>query len=136
MKLEDFLEFICQKLEIPVPSIGPDNTYIINNSKDTTVTIAIIGNNILFQANLGPQLKDSEVSKNTLLLSDILQFNLKRMRVLDESLSLNPETKQLCLRKEISLNKLTLENAWDLFDDFLTNVTVIEKRFFINSAYV
>lgn len=135
MKLEDFLEFICQKLEMPVPSIGPDNTYIINHSKDATVSLSTTGENILLQANLGPQLKDSEASQNALLLSEILQFNLKRMRVLDESLSLNPETKQLCLRKEISLNKLTAENTWDIFDDFLTNVAVIEKRFFNNNSY-
>ena len=135
MRLENFIELVCKKLDINRPTAPVDNSYFINyeNSK---VSIRMIGENILFQATLGPELKDSEASKNAALLSEILQFNLKRMRVLDENLSLNPETKQLCLRKELPLERLTPENAWDIFDDFLTNITVIEKRFFSNDTYV
>ena len=135
MRLANFVELVCKKLDISSPTAPVDNSYFIayENSK---LSISMIGENILFQATLGPQLKDSEASKNAALLSEILQFNLKRMRVLEESLSLNPETKQLCLRKELPLDKLTPENSWDIFDDFLTNVTVIEKRFFSDDTYV
>ena len=135
MKLENFMELICKKLEISIPTATVDNTYFINY-ENSNISICITGENFVFQASLGPQLKDSEASKNAALLSEILQFNLKRMRVLDETLSLNPETKQLCLRKELPLEKITPENSWDIFDDFLTNVTVIEKRFFSNNPYV
>ena len=129
------MELICKKLEISIPTATVDNTYFINY-ENSNISIYITGENFVFQASLGPLLKDSEASKNAALLSEILQFNLKRMRVLDETLSLNPETKQLCLRKELPLEKITPENSWDIFDDFLTNVTVIEKRFFSNNPYV
>lgn len=135
MKLENFIELICKKLDIRIPAAPVDNTYFINY-ENNKFSISINREAVLLQANLGPQLKDSESSKNSFLLSEILQFNLKRMRVLDESLSLNPETKQLCLRKEVPLNNLTPENAWDIFDDFSTNVAVIEKRFFSDESYV
>ena len=135
MSLLDFIELVCKKLDISIPTAPVDNSYFITyeNSK---VSISIVGEKIFFQATLGPQLKDSEASKNAALLSEILQFNLKRMRVLDESLSLNPETKQLCLRKELPLKNLTPDNSWDIFDDFLTDMTVIEKRFFNNDTHV
>ena len=89
MRLANFVELVCKKLDISSPTAPVDNSYFIayENSK---LSISMIGENILFQATLGPQLKDSEASKNAALLSEILQFNLKRMRVLDESLSLNP----------------------------------------------
>ena len=134
MKLENFIEIVCKKLAVSIPTAPVDNTYFIDY-KNNKVSIRMEGKNILLQSTLGPQLKDSDASKNAALLSEILQFNLKRMRVLDETLSLNPETKQLCLRKELSLDKLTPENSWDSFDDFLTNVTVIEKRFFSDDTY-
>lgn len=135
MRLEDFIELICKKLEVSTPTAPVDNIYFIDH-ENNKVSISMAGENILLQSTLGAQLKDSEATKNAVLLSEILQFNLKRMRVLDETLSLNPESKQLCLRKELPLEKLTPENSWDIFDDFLTNVTVIEKRFFSNDIYV
>jgi len=134
MRLENFIELICKKLDINIPTAPVDNIYFIDH-ENNKVSISIAGENILLQSTLGSQLKDYEASKNATLLSEILQFNLKRMRVLDETLSLNPETKQLCLRKELPLDKLTPENSWDIFDDFLTNVTVIEKRFCSDDTY-
>lgn len=134
MKLENFIEIVCKKLEVSIPTAPVDNAYFINY-ENNKVSISMAGENILLQSTLGSQLKDSNASKNAALLSEILQFNLKRMRVLDETLSLNPETKQLCLRKELPLDRLTPENSWDIFDDFLTNVTVIEKRFFSDDTY-
>lgn len=135
MRLENFIELICKKLNINIPIDSKDNTYFIDYESHK-ISVGIVGENILFQTTLGDQLKDSEAIKNASLLSEILQFNLKRMRILDETLSLNPETKQLCLRKEISLDKLMPENAWEFFDDFVTNVTIIEKRFFSDNPYV
>jgi len=135
MRLENFIELICKKLDINIPTAPVDNIYFIDH-ENNKVSISMAGENILLQSTLGAQLKDSEATKNTVLLSEILQFNLKRMRVLDETLSLNPESKQLCLRKELPLANLTSENSWDIFEDFLTNVTVIERRFFSNDTYV
>ena len=86
-------------------------------------------NNLLYwECSFGPKLE--ETIQNNQKLSELLQFNLKRMSFLDEVLFFDQKIKQLFLRKQIQTNILQPENLTTLWEDFLLNVETIENRFF------
>ena len=72
----------------------------------------------------------SDTFENRNLLAQILQFNLKRMRFLDETLFLNPADKRLYLRQTVDPNDVNEKNLEERFNDFLLNIEVMEERFF------
>ena len=85
-------------------------------------------NEIYWDCSFGPKLEDS--AQNSQKLSEILQFNLKRMSFLDEILFFDQKIQQLFLRKQLQANVLQPENLTALWEDFLLNVETIEDRFF------
>ena len=72
----------------------------------------------------------SDTFEHRNLLTQILQFNLKRMRFLDATLFLNPSDKRLYLRQTITPEEVDEKNLEERFNDFLLNVEVMEERFF------
>lgn len=83
---------------------------------------------VILQCALGPKLEgDSQASR---MLSELLQFNLKRMQVLDEVLLLDQEEQQLFLQTTLPLDTLTPEQLRFQLEDFTLNTEVIENKFF------
>ena len=85
-------------------------------------------NTLYWECTFGPKLEDSPETNQK--LSEILQFNLKRMSFLDEVLFFDQKIKQLFLRKQIQTNILQPENLTTLWEDFLLNIETLEDRFF------
>lgn len=83
---------------------------------------------VLLQCALGPKLEENAQTSHT--LSELLQFNLKRMQILDEVLLLDQEEQQLFLQTTLSLNTLTPEQLRFQLEDFTLNTEVIENKFF------
>ena len=81
-----------------------------------------------WECSWGEKMSDTFEHRN--LLSQILQFNLKRMRFLDATLFLNPSDKRLYLRQTIAPETVDEKNLEERFNDFLLNVEVMEERFF------
>ncbi len=85
--------------------------------------------NLIFEGNLGCPL-DPHNPQSAAFLSHLLQFNLKRMQFLDETIFIDPRTQQLFLRKQCDANTLTEQNITSVFEDFTLNIEAIEDRFF------
>lgn len=86
-------------------------------------------NNLIYwECSFGSKLEDT--IQNNQKLSELLQFNLKRMSFLDEILHFDPKTQHLYLQKQIPTNTLLPENLTTLWEDFLMNVETIEDRIF------
>lgn len=83
---------------------------------------------LYWEGSIGNPLTDD--SKSRELLSKILQFNLKRMRFVEGTLLLEPETHQLYLRYELPINECSEKRLMDKFTDFLLNLETIEEQFF------
>ena len=81
-----------------------------------------------WECSWGEKMSDTFEHRN--LLSQILQFNLKRMRFLDATLFLNPSDKRLYLRQTIAPETVDEKNIEERFNDFLLNIEVMEERFF------
>lgn len=87
-----------------------------------------LNHTLYWECSLGPKLEDT--TQNCQRLSELLQFNLKRMSFLEETLFLDSKSQQLYLRKQLSENSLQPENLATLWEDFILNAETIEDRIF------
>ena len=87
-----------------------------------------LNHTLYWECSLGPKLENTpQISQK---LSQLLQFNLKRMTFLDETLFFDSKTQHLYLRKQINSKNLYSENLATLWEDFILNTETIKDRFF------
>jgi len=132
MELKPLIDIIGEKLNQPF-TLTPNSHYVWEDKK-RSYKIFQTNDSIVFQGSIGHSLNPQDIESSN-LLSNLLQFNLKRMQFLDETLFLEPSSQQLYLEKKISTNTVTEQNIWDYFDDFTLNIEVIEDRFFPKSSF-
>ena len=131
MELKPLINILDEKLNQTFTL--EDNGHYTLDDKTHSYKIFRLNDSIIFQGSIGHSLNPQDINHST-LLSNLLQFNLKRMQFLDETLFLDPSSQQLYLEKRVTTNAITEQNVWDYFDDFMLNIEVIEDRFFPKST--
>lgn len=131
MELKACIDVISKELNQNF-TLNPEGFYSCENNGHI-YKIFQRNNLILIQGSIGHVLKPQD-SQTTTLLSNLLQFNLKRMQFLYETLFMDPDSQQLYLEKKITTNDLSDKKLLEHFEDFTLNIEVIEDRFFAKKS--
>lgn len=131
MELKACIDVISKELNQNF-TLNPEGFYSCENN-GRIYKIFQRNNLILIQGSIGHVLKPQD-SQTTTLLSNLLQFNLKRMQFLYETLFMDPDSQQLYLEKKITINDLSDKKLLEHFEDFTLNIEVIEDRFFAKKS--
>ena len=127
MGLQDYLALAGATLEIETVKKVSDNVYILKQTK-RTFKLYQQGKQVFLEGSIGAPLKDTPET-NT-MLSELLQFNLKRTQFLDNVIFLDNETHQLFFREIFPEKEIPEEAIKAQLEDFILNLEVIEDRFF------
>lgn len=130
MLLHAFVCFIYKRLGMPIPEVNEESKYDFIVDEHWAVSIYVQQKHFVIQAKVGKPLSPAHEEENRNLFMNLLDFKLKTMRVMDEVVCLDKDTQQLYCRKFLDPETLNEKNAWEVFDDFLVNIEIIEERFF------
>ncbi|MDR0755745.1 MAG: CesT family type III secretion system chaperone [Puniceicoccales bacterium] len=132
MTLHDFVTLIYKQLRMPAPKTSEEAKYEFIVDEHWEVAVYTKQKQFVLQAKIGKPLSSSNEEQNGTLLREMLDFNLKTMRVMDEILCMEGETQQLYCRKLLNPSDLNERNGWSFVEDFLVNLEIIEDHFFSN----
>ncbi|MDR1254624.1 MAG: CesT family type III secretion system chaperone [Puniceicoccales bacterium] len=132
MTLHDFVTLIYKQLGMPAPKMNEEAKYEFIVDEHWEVSVYAKQKQFMLQAKIGKPLSPSNEEQNCTLLREILDFNLRTMRVMDEIFCMDGETQQLYCRKLLNPSDLNERNGWSFVEDFLVNLEIIEDRFFSN----
>lgn len=127
MILQDYLTLVTTTLEIETTKKISENYYILEQP-DRTFNLYQQERQIILDGSVGTPLKNN--SETNMMLSNLLQFNLKRTQILDNIIFLDEGTQQLFFREILSKPGISLEALKVRLEDFAIDIKVIEKRFF------
>jgi hypothetical protein len=127
MVLQDYLTLVTTTLEIETTKKISENYYILEQP-DRTFNLYQQERQIILDGSVGTPLKNN--SETNMMLSNLLQFNLKRTQILDNIIFLDEGTQQLFFREILSKPGISLEALKVRLEDFAIDIKVIEKRFF------
>lgn len=127
MGLQDYLDLVKAELEIETVKKVSDNAYILEHT-ERKFKLYQQGKQIFLEGSIGTTLKDTP--ETNAMLSELLQFNLKRTQFLDNIIFLDNDTHQLFLRGILPPEEVSAEELKARLEDFVLNIEVIEDRFF------
>lgn len=127
MVLQDYLTLVTTTLEIETTKKISENYYTLEQP-DRTFNLYQQERQIILDGSVGTPLKNT--SETNMMLSNLLQFNLKRTQFLDNIIFLDESTQQLFFREILSKPGISLEALKVRLEDFAIDIKVIEKRFF------
>lgn len=127
MVLQDYLTLVTTTLEIETTKKISENYYTLEQP-DRTFNLYQQERQIILDGSVGTPLKNT--SETNMMLSNLLQFNLKRTQFLDNIIFLDEGTQQLFFREILSKPGISLEALKVRLEDFAIDIKVIEKRFF------
>ncbi|MGX8717464.1 MAG: CesT family type III secretion system chaperone [bacterium] len=127
MDLQDYLALAKTVLEIESVKKLSESAYVLERNK-RTFKLYQQGKQVFLEGSIGTSIKES-AGTNT-MLSELLQFNLKRTQFLDNIIFLDDETHQLFLREVFPAQDMSSEQLKEKLEDFVLNIEVIEDRFF------
>lgn len=127
MVLQDYLTLVTTTLEIETTKKISENYYTLEQP-DKTFNLYQQERQIILDGSVGTPLKNT--SETNMMLSNLLQFNLKRTQFLDNIIFLDEGTQQLFFREILSKPGISLEALKVRLEDFAIDIKVIEKRFF------
>ena len=127
MGLQDYLAFIQKTLEIESVKKVSEDSYILEHV-ERTFKLYQRGKQVFLEGSIGSSLKDTP--ETNAMLAELLQFNLKRTRFLDNIIFLDDDTHQLFLRELLPIEEIPTEELKAHLEDFVLNIEVIEDRFF------
>ena len=127
MSLQDYLALVKAALEIDAVQKVSDNTYILEHT-ERTFKLYQQGKHVFLEGSIGFPIKDT--SETNAMLSELLQFNLKRTQFLDNVIFLDNNTHQLFMREILTGKEVSAEELKARLEDFVLNIEVIEDRFF------
>lgn len=135
MTLYWFISLISRHLEVPIPAMGTaENSYAFIVDSRWDITIYLRQKWIYLQGKLGKPLLKTKESSHRELLQNLLSFNLKRMAEFDEIICMDNASSQLLLRKQLDPRLLNDNTVLERFEDFLTNLEVLENLFFLKNS--
>lgn len=127
MDLQDYLALAKTVLEIESVKKLSESAYVLEGNK-RTFKLYQQGKQMFFEGSIGTSIK--ETSGTNAMLSELLQFNLKRMQFLSNIIFLDDETHLLFLREVFPIQDISPEQLKEKLEDFVLNIEVIENRFF------
>lgn len=127
MNLQEYLTILTKQVEFK-PITEKEEDKILYSYEERTCKFYQRNHLHYWECSFGPKLENT--IQNNRKLSDLLQFNLKRMSFLEETIFFDQKTQHLYLRRPIQTNTLKPENLTALWEDFLLNVETIEDRIF------
>lgn len=127
MVLQDYLTLVTTTLEIETTKKISENYYTLEQP-DRTFNLYQQERQIILDGSVGTPLKNT--SETNMMLSNLLQFNLKRTQFLDNIIFLDEGSQQLFFREILSKPGISLEALKVRLEDFAIDIKVIEKRFF------
>ena len=127
MTLQDYLALIRTELGIETVKKASEDSYTLENT-ERIFKLYRQGKQIVFEGSIGTPLKDTP--ETNAMLSQLLQFNLKRVQFLDNVTFLDKESHQLFLREILPGQDISSEELKAHLEDFILNIEVIEDRFF------
>ena len=127
MGLQDYLNLTKETLGIKTVKKTEENGYTLVHEA-RTFRLYQYNKQIVFEGSIGTPLKDTHDTNR--MLAELLQFNLKRTQFLDNTIFLEKNTQQLCLREIFSEQDFSPEQLKNHLEDFVLNLEVIEDRFF------
>ena len=127
MDLQDYLALAKTVLEIESVKKLSESTYVLEGNK-RTFKLYQQGKQVFLEGSIGTSIKES-AGTNT-MLSELLQFNLKRTQFLSNIIFLDDETHLLFLREVFPIQDTSPEQLKEKLEDFVLNIEVIEDRFF------
>ena len=127
MDLQDYLALAKTVLEIESVKKLSESAYVLERNK-RTFKLYQQGKRVFLEGSIGTSIKES-AGTNT-MLSELLQFNLKRTQFLSNIIFLDDETHLLFLREVFPIQDTSPEQLKEKLEDFVLNIEVIENRFF------
>lgn len=127
MDLQDYLALAKTVLEIESVKKLSESAYVLERNK-RTFKLYQQGKQVFLEGSIGTSIKES-AGTNT-MLSELLQFNLKRTQFLSNIIFLDDETHLLFLREVFPIQDTSPEQLKEKLEDFVLNIEVIENRFF------
>ena len=131
MGLQDYLDLVKAALETGTEEKVSDNAYILK-STERIFKLYQHGKQVFLEGAIGYPLKDT--AETNAMLSELLQFNLKRTQFLGNIVFLDNDTHQLFFREILPEGDIATEEIKARLEDFLLNIEVIEDRFFPKAA--
>lgn len=127
MDLQDYLALAKTVLEIESVKKLSESAYVLERNK-RTFKLYQQGKQVFLEGSIGTSIK--ETSGTNAMLSELLQFNLKRTQFLSNIIFLDDETHLLFLREVFPIQDTSPEQLKEKLEDFVLNIEVIENRFF------
>ena len=127
MGLQNYLDLVEAELEIATARKISDNAYFLEQN-GRIFKLYQQGKQVILEGAIGSPLKDTP--ETNAMLSELLQFNLKRTQFLDNTVFLDSDTHQLFLREVLTREGASEEEIKAGLEDFVLNIEVIEDRFF------
>ena len=127
MGLQDYLALVKTTLGIETVQEESQNSYILEHP-ERIFRLYQRGKQVFLEGSIGTPLSDT--TETNTMLSELLQFNLKRTQFLDNIIFLDSDTHQLFLREVLHGEEMPTEELKAHLEDFALNMEVIEDRFF------
>lgn len=130
MTLYLFVSLISKHFGIKMPNVDEEKDFYEIKVNEFILTIYSKNSNIIVDAELWNSITDLESDEIKSVLKRLMVFNLKKMRELDEQISINSDSRKVVIRKVIDKDNIDQNSLIILFEDFLLNLSVINDMFF------